>query len=117
LKWWEPFTVLVTDEDAVSEGAEEGEAEEDAARGGNGRPAAAGWAEEVPPRQTRPAPIAGKRVEIGLGFRPERRRFGADRTDRGGARRIQTRGRGDSKVRGRSIWGNLGRMEWRLSMK
>jgi len=88
LKWWEPFTVLVTDVDAVSEGAEEGEAEDDAASVENGRPAA-GETEEGPPRQTRPAPIAEKRIEIGLGFHPERRRFGADR---GGGRRIQTRG-------------------------
>jgi len=39
----------------------------------NGRPVAAPAAGEGPPRQTRPAPIVGKRVEIGLRFRPERR--------------------------------------------
>jgi len=56
----------------------------------NGRSVVAPAAGEGPPRQTRPAPIVGKWVEIGLRSRPERRRFGADRTDRGGARRIQT---------------------------
>jgi hypothetical protein len=83
--------------DAVSEGDAD-EEEEDAATGGNGRPAAAPAGEEDgPPRQTRPAPIArGGGVKIRLGFRPERRRFGTDRTDRGGARRITTRRRGDS---------------------
>ena len=56
----------------------------------NGRSVVASAAGEGPPRQTRPAPIVGKWVEIGLRSRPERRRFGADRTDRGGARQIQT---------------------------
>lgn len=61
MKWCEPFTVLVTDVDAVSEGAE-GE-EEDAASSGNGRPAPApAGDEEGPPRQTRPAPIGGEGV-------------------------------------------------------
>lgn len=70
LKWCDPFTVLVTDVDAVSEGAagaaaaaEEEEKGHDAAIGGNGRPtaaaAAAGEEEEGPPRQARPAPIGG----------------------------------------------------------
>jgi hypothetical protein len=110
---------LVTDVDAVSEGADEGD-EEDAVSGGNGRPAAApaaGEAEKGPPRQTRPAPIARKQVEIGLGFRPEQRRFGADRTDRGGGRRIQTRGRGDSGCGGDRFEGNLGRVKRRLDTK
>jgi len=74
----------------------------------NGRSVVAPAAGEGPPRQTRPAPIVGKWVEIGLRFRPERRRFGADRTDRSGGRRIQTRGRGDSWVPGEIDLGEFG---------
>jgi hypothetical protein len=87
LKWCDPSTVLVTDVDAVSEGAEE--VEDEAVCGGSGRPAAApaGEAEEGPPRQTRPAPIDGR----------DRARVP---TDRDGARWIPMRLRSDSRRRG-----------------
>ena len=106
------MTVLVTDVDAVSEGAEEGEAEEeDAASGGNGRPAVAPAGEEDgPPRQTRPAPIGGG-SRSGKGSAPsggDSARIGRIGAGRAGFRRDGVGIRGAEGDRFGGIWGRGG---------